>query len=109
VAGSAVQTLETQGVDAFISQIGSTSSVEADVDALIDELKAMRTRTLGQVSTLIDGYGYAFDAIAASQFAQRLFAQAEELYQDEGIDSALGPALTGAAFYSIVDTQVDAA
>jgi uncharacterized protein len=109
VAGTAVQILNTQGEQAFIDAISATNVVNEDVDALVEELKTLKPRTLGQVSTLIDAYGYAFDAIAASQFAQDQFAQADELQQSLGVEAALEPAILGASLNSIVDTQVDAA
>ncbi|MEX2433526.1 MAG: S16 family serine protease [Acidimicrobiia bacterium] len=105
-AGNAVQTLLTAGVEAFKSEIVSTAAVEDKVDALVEQLKAQKPKTLGQVSALIDGYGNAFDALAVTLFAQDLFAQADAA---PTIDEALEPALTGALFYSIVGTQVDAA
>ncbi|MBM3672094.1 MAG: hypothetical protein FJW86_07940 [Actinobacteria bacterium] len=109
VSGTAAQIYFTQGIDAFVAQISASASVEDDVDALIEELKTLRPRTLGQVSTLIDAYGYAFDAYAVSQFAQDQFATADELYQSGDVEGSLDPAIIGAQFYSIVGTQVDAA
>jgi hypothetical protein len=105
-AGSAMPTLFTVGVDAFVNEVTTTASVESKVDTLIEQLKSQRPRTLGQVSALIDGYGNAFDALAVQLFAQDLFAQANAAAT---IDEALEPALTGALFSSIVGTQVDAA
>jgi hypothetical protein len=106
VAGSALQTYFTQGVDAFAAEVTAAAAVEAKVDSLIERLKTEKPKTLGQVGALIEGYGSAFDALAVQFYAQDLFDQANQAATP---DDGLGFALTGALFYDFVGTQVEAA
>ena len=105
-AGRAYQTLLTQGVDAFASQIQSSAAVSGKVDALIATLKAERPKTLTEASALIDGYSTAFDALALTQFADNYFEQAA---QAATIDEAVLPALSAGVYYEYAGTIVEAA
>jgi hypothetical protein len=101
VVGRAFQTLQTQGIDAFASQIEGSAAVSGKVDSLLDTLKSEKPRTLTDASALIDGYSNAFDALAFTDFADEQFNLAT--VEDPS------PAITAAVFYEFARTIVEAA
>ena len=102
--GRDYQTLVTQGVQPFVSQIESSQSIDGQVQGLVDELKTFTPSTVSDAGALIAAYGTAVDAISSSSFG------AEMLKADTGTsEQAVQNAVMGAVLYEIAGTLVDAA
>lgn len=102
--GRDYQTLVTQGVQPFVSQIESSQSIEGEVQGLVDELKTFTPETVSDSGALIAAYGTAVDAISSSSFGSQLL-NAEASSDDEAVQNAV----MGAVLYEIAGTLVEAA
>jgi len=102
--GSLFQVLATQGAAAFGEQVQASAAISGRVEALVDELKAFRPKTVSDASTLVNAYSNAIDAISVSAFADDLIAAA---VNETDPDAALENAILGAVYYELAGTLVD--
>ena len=104
--GRALQTYLTQGIDAFTSQINSSTAVEGKIKALFAELKTEKPHTLSQAGALIDAYSGAVDALAAESFGANTLAAAS---QATDANTGLQLAVVGAVYDELAGTLVEGA
>lgn len=93
-----------QGIPAFVQQIQASAAVTGRVEALFDELKAYRPKTVSDVSTLIAAYSNAIDVLSVSAFASNLLDIASDATD---IQDAANTAVVGAVFYEMAGTVID--
>jgi hypothetical protein len=104
-AGRSMQIYLTQGADAFLEQIGSSTAISGRVQALFDELKAYEPETVADAAALIGSYSNAIDALSISNYADNILSNLQNASSEE---EALTIALLGALFHEIAGTSVDA-
>ncbi len=102
--GAQLQTLLSQGVDAFVSKVKGSASISGQVNGLVDDLKTFQPKTVSDAGALVSAYGDAVDAVSLSSFGQQqLDAQADT--EDEAVQQVT----VGALYYELAGTLVDAA
>ena len=102
--GQLYQVLLTQGVGPFVEQVKSSEAVEGKVEALFDQLKATKTKTVSDASNSVNAYSNAIDALSAASFGDNLIQQAKTVGE---LEPALTKAIQGAVFYEIAGSQVE--
>ncbi len=101
--GQLVQVYLTQGADAFTEQVKASAAIDGKVEALVDELKAFKPKTVSDASDLISAYSNTIDAISLSNYAENVLASAS---QQTDPSKALEKAIIGAVLYELAGTQV---
>lgn len=104
-AGRLLEVYFTSGTDAFLSQLDSSTAIDARLAPLFDTLKAFEPTTVSDVSALLDGFGGAIDALSLSNFADSLLANLSAATSEE---EALTYAALGAVFKEFAGTLIDA-
>jgi hypothetical protein len=104
--GRAYEVLLTQGqgIPAFVQQILASAAISGRVEALFDELKAYRPKTVSDVSTLISAYSNAIDVLSISAYANNLL---EAAGNETDFQSALDAAVIGAIYFETAGTLID--
>lgn len=102
--GQAVQILLTQGVGPFVAQVNSSAALQGKVEALIDDLKSFKPKSVSDASALIEAYGNAIDALSLSSYSKNLFDQAG---QAGTLEEAVPNAVTGAVLAEFAGTIVN--
>jgi predicted S18 family serine protease len=102
--GQLYQVLLTQGVGPFVQQVQASTAIEGKVEALFDELKATKTKTVSDASNAVNAYSNAIDALSAASYADNLIEHAKTVGV---LEPALESAILGAVFYEIAGSQVD--
>jgi predicted S18 family serine protease len=102
--GQLYQVLLTQGVGPFVEQVKSSEAVEGKVEALFDELKATKTKTVSDASNAVNAYSNAIDALSAASYGDNLLQDAKTVGE---LEPALTKAILGAVFYEIAGSQVE--
>ena len=101
--GQLVQVYLTQGADAFTEQVKASAAIDGKVEALVDELKAFKPKTVSDASDLISAYSNAIDAISLSNYAENVISSAA---RQTDPSQALEKAIVGAVLYELAGTQV---
>jgi hypothetical protein len=102
--GRAYEVLLTQGIPEFVQQIRASAAISGRVEALFDELKAYKPKTVSDVSTLISAYSNAIDVLSISVYANNLLEAASNATD---IQDAANLAVVGAVFYEMAGTVID--
>jgi hypothetical protein len=102
--GRAYEVLLTQGIPEFVQQIQASAAISGRVEALFDELKAYRPKTVSDASTLIAGYSNAIDVLSVAGYADNLI---EAAGNTNDFQTALDLAVAGAVYYELAGTVVD--
>ncbi len=102
--GQLLQVFLTQGADAFSQQVKASVAVSGKVEALVDQLKAYKPKTVSDASNLIDAYSNTIDAVSFSSYAANLLKAAG---QESDATRALTKAILGAVFYELAGTLVE--
>jgi hypothetical protein len=93
----------TQGADAFAQQVKASTAIDGKIEALVDQLKAFKPKTVSDASDLVDAYSKTIDAISISSYADNLLAASAT---ETDPTQALTKAILGAVFYELAGTQV---
>lgn len=101
--GQLVQVYLTQGANAFAEQVKASTEIDGKVEALVDELKAFKPKTVSDASDLISAYSNTIDAISLSSYAENVISSAA---QQTDPSQALEKAIVGAVLYELAGTQV---
>lgn len=102
--GRAVQVLLTQGVSPFVAQVQSSAAIQGKVEALVDELKNFKPKSVSDASALIEAYGNTVDALSLSRYSSNLLEQAD---QAATLEEAVPTAVGGAVYAEFAGTIVD--
>jgi hypothetical protein len=102
--GQLFQVFLTQGPAPFVEQVRASAAIEGKVEALFDELKVTKPKTVSDASNLISAYSNAIDALSLSAYADSVL---DDIANASNPEEAVTLAMVGAVIYEFAGSLVE--